>query len=160
DAFVSGYGAVAMNPRPFVRDHTSSARCGVNGARTFVTTSRYPRSWRVWGTPPDRRRYHDHADWRSKYPWRRAARYSIASIAARRYQTFPFDFDIFRPPRARWPMIPKPRGPCSGGNRASWTKIANVMWFWIRSFPVWRRSTGYQYVNSRRRPCRTFGATL
>ena len=38
-----------------------------------------------------------------------------------------------------------------------WLKMQNVMWFWTRSFPVWRRSTGYQYVNSFRRSCRTFG---
>src|SRR5439155_1236201 len=30
--------------------------------------------------------------------------------ASRRYQTFPFDFDIFLPPRARWPTIPNARG--------------------------------------------------
>src|SRR5438128_57140 len=79
--------------------------------------------------------------------------------ASRMYQTFPRDFDILRPARRTHPFTPNPRGHCSLGKMAVCANRQNVMWFWTRSFPVFRRSTGYQYVNSRRRPSITSGSS-
>mmetsp|Transcript_19928 Transcript_19928/g.48506 ORF Transcript_19928/g.48506 Transcript_19928/m.48506 type:complete len:212 (+) Transcript_19928:955-1590(+) len=62
----------------------------------------------------------------------------------------PLDLDIFSASTITWPLAKKLRGQNSGFpfQMAAWLNKHMVRWFWIRSFPEHRRSSGYQNLNS------------
>lgn len=69
----------------------------------------------------------------------------MPTVSAEAAQGAPVDLDIFSELSIRWPLVRKARGcrPSCPAHTLACVYRQKLRWFWIRSFPLTRRSSGY-----------------